>query len=135
MEKEIINPESLVKPAGYSHGICTSAGRLLFLAGQPGVDANGSVVSPGDIVAQFSQAVANLGEVVKAAGGSLTDLVKLTLFITDKNAYKANLKPIGAAYRSLFGRYYPAMTMVEVKGLFDDEALVEIEGIAVIGAQ
>jgi enamine deaminase RidA (YjgF/YER057c/UK114 family) len=65
----------------------------------------------------------------------MTDIVKLTLYVTDKVAYQANLRPIGEAYRSFFGRYYPAMTLVEVKSLFDDDALVEIEGIAVLGEQ
>lgn len=65
----------------------------------------------------------------------MTDVVKLTIFITDKAAYRANLKPVGDAYRSVFGRYYPAMTLVEVKSLFDEAALVEIEGMAVIDEQ
>jgi enamine deaminase RidA (YjgF/YER057c/UK114 family) len=72
--------------------------------------------------------------VVDEAGGKVTDIVKLTIFITDKGAYLANLRPIGNAYRSIMGRHYPAITLVEVKSLFDDQALVEIEGMAVIGA-
>jgi enamine deaminase RidA (YjgF/YER057c/UK114 family) len=132
VEKQIINPTVLTKPSGYAHGVQTRGGRLLFLAGQPGLDANGSVVSPGDIVAQCAQAYANLNAVVDAAGGAPTDVVKLTIYVTDKAAYKANLKWIGAAYRNVFGKHYPAMTLVEVKGLFDDDALVEIEGYAVI---
>jgi len=84
------------------------------------------------VVAQFHQALANLRTVVEEAGGTMTDIVKLTLFVTDKAAYRLNLKPIGEVYRSVFGRYYPAMTLVEVKSLFDDAAMVEIEGIAVL---
>jgi enamine deaminase RidA (YjgF/YER057c/UK114 family) len=131
MPKTIVNPASLVKPSGYAHGIL-SGGRLLFLAGQTGVDATGRIAAPGDLVAQFRQALANLKAVLDEAGGQMSDMVKLTLFVTDKRAYRAQRKPIGEAYRSFFGRYYPAMTLVEVKGLFDDEALIEIEVIAML---
>jgi len=133
MEKQIINPPTLVKPTGYAHGVVTTGGRLLFLAGQPGLDANGNVVSPGDIVAQCAQAYANLKAVVDAAGGAMTNVVKLTIYVTDKAAYKNNLKSIGAAYRNVFGKHYPAMTLVQVKSLFDNDALIEIDGFAVIG--
>ena len=135
MKKDIINPPSLARPSGYSNGILTEGGRVLFLAGQTGMGPEGNIASPGDLVAQFAQALFNLKTVVEAAGGTLTDIVKLNLYVTDKAAYKANLRPIGEAYRSFFGRYYPAMTLVEVKGLFDDDALVEIEGIAVLEGQ
>ncbi len=133
MEKTILNPARLPKPAGYAHGICTQGGRLVFLAGQTGSDVAGQMAAPGDLPIQFAQALSNLKAVVEEAGGQTTDIVKLTLFVTDKAAYRANLRPIGEAYRSIFGRYYPAMTLVEVKSLFDDGALVEIEGLAVIG--
>ncbi len=132
MKKEIVNPASLAKPSGYSHGVMVEGGRALFLAGQTGVDATGRIAAPGELVAQFRQALANLQAVVAEAGGEMTDIVKLTIFVTDKAAYQANLKPIGEAYRSFFGRYYPAMTLVEVKSLFDDEAMVEIEGMAIL---
>lgn len=132
MEKHILNPPSLAKPSGYAHGVLVEGGRVLFLAGQTGMGPEGNIASPGDLVAQFSQALFNLKVVVETAGGAMTDIVKLTLFVTDKAAYKANLKPLGEAYHSFFGRYYPAMTLVEVKSLFDDDALVEIEGLAVI---
>lgn len=132
MEKKVLNPGSLAKPVGYANGILTAGGKLVFLAGQTGMDATGQIAHPGDLVAQFQQALANLKAVVSEAGGSMTDIVKLTIWVTDKAAYKANLKPIGDAYRSFFGRYYPAMTLVEVKSLYDEEALVEIEGIAIV---
>ncbi len=135
MKKEILNPASLAKPSGYSNGILVRGGQLVFLAGQTGMGPEGNLASPGDLVAQFAQALFNLKTVVEAAGGTMTDIVKLTLYVTDKVAYQANLRPIGEAYRSFFGRYYPAMTLVEVKSLFDDDALVEIEGIAVLGEQ
>ena len=133
MSKSLFNPPALAKPSGYAHGVLVEGGRVLFLAGQTGMGPEGNIASPGDLVAQFAQALFNLRAVVEAAGGTMTDIVKLNLYVADKAAYKANLRPIGEAYRSFFGRYYPAMTLVEVKGLFDDDALVEIEGIAAIG--
>ncbi len=132
MEKTLINPSTLAKPSGYAHGLLVEGGRLLFLAGQTGMDATGKIVAPGDIVAQFALALANLRVVVEEAGGAMTDVVKLTVFVTDKALYRAHLKPIGQAYRAFFGRYYPAITLVGVKSLFDDDALVEVEGIAVL---
>ena len=132
MEIQFTNPTQLVAPTGYAHGVRTSGGCLLFLAGQPGLDAEGRVGSPGDLVAQCAQAFANLKAVVVAAGGGVTNVVKLTIYVTDKTAYKANRKSIGQAYRNIFGKHYPAMTLVEVRSLFDDDALVEIDGFAVI---
>ncbi len=132
MEKQILNPPSLARPSGYSHGIATRGGRLLFLSGQPGLDAEGKVASPNDLVGQFAQAIANLQVVVEAAGGKLEDIVKLTVYIKEKEDYIAKRQELGVSWRSFFGRYYPAMTLVEVSDLFDDDALVEIDGIAVI---
>ncbi len=133
MPHTFVNPGSLIDPSGYAHGMLAGPGRLLILAGQTGMDAAGRITAPGDIVAQTAQALSNLLRVVEAAGGQAGDIVKLNLFVTDKAAYKASLKPIGAAWRQVLGRHYPAMTLVEVKNLFDDEALIEIEGLAVIG--
>lgn len=132
MEKSIINPPSLARPSGYSHGIVTTGGRLLFLAGQPALDASGQIVATGDLVAQFAQAIANIKTVVEAAGGRPTDIVKMTVYVKDKDDYKSKLKPIGEAYRAVFGRHYPATTLVEISDLFDDDALIEIDCIAVI---
>jgi enamine deaminase RidA (YjgF/YER057c/UK114 family) len=109
-----------------------SGGRLLFLAGQTGLDADGRITAPGDLVAQFRQVLANLQSVVAQAGGKLTDITQLRIFVTDKAAYRANRKALGQVYRSFLGKHYPAMTLVEVKSLLDDDALVEIEGVAVI---
>jgi enamine deaminase RidA (YjgF/YER057c/UK114 family) len=133
MSKRLVNPPSLAKPSGFSHGVVAS-GHVLFLAGQVGMDATGRIAAPGDLVGQFSQALANLQAVLAGAGGQMSDIVKLTLFVTDKRAYLAQLKPIGEVYRGFFGRYFPAMTLVEVKSLFDDAALIEIEGFAVLEA-
>jgi enamine deaminase RidA (YjgF/YER057c/UK114 family) len=131
MTKTILNPASLANPAGYAHGVLAS-GTLLFLAGQTGMDVNGRITAPGDLVGQFRQALANIKAVLDEAGGQMNDVVKLTMFVTDKRAYHDHLKPIGAAYRDFFGRYFPAMTLVEVKSLFDDEALIEIDGMAML---
>lgn len=128
----VVNPAGLAKPSGYSNAIAAEGGRMIFLAGQTGMDATGAIAHPGDVTAQFRQALANLKVVVEEAGGAMTDIVKLTIFVADKAAYRANLKSIGEVYRSFFGRYYPAMTLIEVKSLFDDQALVEIEGVALV---
>lgn len=132
MPISLLNPASLPPPSGFSHGVLADGGRWLFLAGQTGTDDSGAIAAPKDLVAQFAAALANLQVVVTEAGGRMTDVVKLTIYVTDKAAYRASLAPLGAAYRQVFGRYYPAMTLVEVKSLFDDRALVEIEGLAVL---
>ena len=131
MNHHLINPDSLVPPSGFSHAVA-ARGRLLALAGQTGMNASGAITAPGDLVAQFAQALANLQAVVAAAGGQMTDVVKLTIFVTDVAGYREQLKPLGAAYRAVFGRHYPAMSLVEVRSLFDPVALVEIEGLAVL---
>ena len=133
VKRQVINPVSLAPPSGYSYGLVTEGGRLLQLAGQTGMDASGRSVHPGDIVGQFGQALANLLCVVEAAGGDGAAIVKLNIFVTDKRAYRNNLKGVGDKYRSLMGKHYPPMTLVEVKSLFDDAALIEIEGVAVLG--
>ena len=132
LTREIIQPAGLARPSGYSYGVVTDGGRLLHLAGQTGMDASGRIVHPGDIVAQFGLALENLKLVVAAAGGEMSAIVKFTIFVTDKVAYRDNLERVGVRYRSVMGNHYPAMTLVEVKSLFDDAALVEIEGVAVL---
>ncbi|HWF44039.1 MAG TPA: RidA family protein [Candidatus Kapabacteria bacterium] len=128
----IINPLSLVKPIGYAHAIEATNGRTLYLAGQVAFDEQGKIVHAGDIVRQFDRALANLQIVMSAANGEMSDIVKLLIFVTDKNSYAAHLKEIGKVYRTYFGKYFPAMTLVGVASLFEDDALIEIEGIAVI---
>jgi enamine deaminase RidA (YjgF/YER057c/UK114 family) len=129
--KTVVNPPGLARPAGFSHAI-EARGRLLFLAGQTAQDASGRIVAPGDLVGQFRQALANVCAVVEAGGGRPGDLVKLTFYVRDKAAYRARTRPIGEAYRALLGGHYPATTLVEVRALWDDEALIEIDGIAVL---
>lgn len=132
MPKKTINPPTLPPPRGFNHGFLVSGGQLLFLAGQDASDAEGNIVAPGDIVAQFEQVVRNLQTVVEAAGGSLQDIVKLNLFVRDRDAYVANLKRIGQIHRSYFGDHYPAMALFEVSAFFREENLIEMEGMAVI---
>jgi enamine deaminase RidA (YjgF/YER057c/UK114 family) len=131
---KLVNPVALVKPSGYAHGYETNGGRTIYLAGQVSFNNKGEVIHLCDIVRQFGQALSNLSEVMKEAGGAMTDIVKLNLFVKDKEDYKLHMKEIGAVYREHFGKHYPAMTLVEVLSLFEDEALLEIEGIAVIEA-
>jgi enamine deaminase RidA (YjgF/YER057c/UK114 family) len=132
MDKQIINPPTLAPPRGFNHGILTSGGRLLFLAGQDAGDANGRIVAPGDLLAQFEQVLRNLRAVVEAAGGAMQDIVKLNVFVADRDTYRAQLKALGQIFRDYFGDYYPAMALFEVSKFYQDEALVEMEGFAVI---
>lgn len=134
MPKKLINPDSLAKPRGFNHGILVSGGSILFLAGQTASDAAGNIVGPGDLVAQYAQVLKNHQAVVQAAGGTMTDIVKLNIFVRDKDDYIAKLKPIGEVHRQYFGNYYPVMALFEITGLFQEDALIELEGIAVIGA-
>lgn len=124
-----INPKELGPAAGFSH--VTVAQGTVWLGGQIGSDETGKVAEPGDIVAQFRRAVRNVSIALRAAGSTPADTVKVTIYTTDLKAYKDNLPAIGAAYREVFGRHYPATTMVEVRSLFDPDALVEIEAVAV----
>jgi enamine deaminase RidA (YjgF/YER057c/UK114 family) len=128
---EIVNPPSLPRPSGFSYAVRTRGELTLHLAGHTGVDAEGRIVAPGDIVPQFEQALRNLRTTVEAAGLDLSRVVKLTLYVTDAAAYQEAAQPIGAVYRSLFGSHYPAMTLVEVRRLWDEQALIEIDGVAV----
>jgi len=132
LDKTILNPASLAKPSGFSHGIKTTGGSLVFLAGQTALDAGGKIVAPGDMAGQFRQALANLRAVMEDAGGTMTDITSLTIFVTDLDAYKSRLKEIGASYREFLGSYYPAMALVNVARLWDDNAMIEIQGVAVV---
>lgn len=127
-----INPPSLPKPVGYAHGWEAQGGKTIYIAGQVAMDKDSRVVGRGDLVAQFRQVCENLRAVVTARGGQLNDILKLTLYVLSKAEYKAHSRDIGAVYREYFGRHYPAMTLVEVKGLYDDDCLIEIEGIALV---
>ena len=134
MSKDFINPSSLARPVGFNHGILVTSGRLLFLAGQTGSDAEGRILAPGDIVAQYEQTMRNLQTVVESAGGKMQDITKLNIFVRDRDAYLSHLKELGKVHRAFFGSYYPAMALFEISRFFQNDALIEIEGMAVIGA-
>ena len=131
MDVERINPEQLARPSGFSHAVSVTATRMVFLAGQTGLDRNGKVVS-GDVVAQFEQALANLLTALAAAGGQPGDLVSLTIYIVDLEDYQAHSKEIGTVWRRLAGTEYPAVAGVGVARLWSPDALVEIQGIAAV---
>jgi enamine deaminase RidA (YjgF/YER057c/UK114 family) len=127
-----INPKSLGRPRGYSNGQLTSPGaRLLFIAGQIGWDEQQRLVSD-DFVEQFDRALRNVLAVVVEAGGAPGGVARLVIYVTDKREYLARTAEIGERWRALMGRHYPAMALVEVKGLLEDGAKVEIEGTAVL---
>jgi len=129
---QIINPPELSPPIGFSHAIAASGGKTVYLAGQVASDASGKIIHKGDLVKQFEQVLHNLEAAMSGAGGVMTDITKLTIYVRNKKEYAAKMKEIGKMYQSYFGKYFPAMTLVEVSALFEDDAMIEIEGIAVI---
>ena len=124
-----LNPEALGPARGFSH--VTVAAGMVWVAGQIGSDESGAIVEPADVVAQFRRAIGNVGAALEAAGCKPEDTVKLTYYVTDLPIYKQNLGAIGEAYRGVFGRHYPATTLVEVSSLFEPDAMVEIDAVAV----
>ena len=124
-----VNPASLPKPRGYSHG--TLSGNTLYLGGQTALDRDMRIV-PGGIVEQFRQAFGNVLTTLREAGGEPGDLVSITLYLTDIPDYQAHGKEIGAAWRELAGRTYPAMAGIGTTALWQPEAVIEIAGVAVI---
>lgn len=126
-----INPDALPSPSGYSHGMLGKGDRVLFVAGQIGSDSGGALVSS-DIVKQMEKALANVVAVVKEAGGEPESIARLTIYVTDVLTYRASLRSIGEAYRRVMGKHYPAMAVIEVKGLFDPGAKIELEATAVL---
>jgi enamine deaminase RidA (YjgF/YER057c/UK114 family) len=130
MATTLINPADLATPRGFSHG-AIGTGRMLFIAGQTGTDKEGKLVSD-DLVAQFDRALNGVVRVVQEAGGKPEDIVKINLLVLDKREYREKAHDIGAVYRKHMGRHFPAMTLAEVKGLFDDGAKVEIEAVAML---
>jgi enamine deaminase RidA (YjgF/YER057c/UK114 family) len=136
MPFEIINPESLGAPRGWSHGLLAPAGaRILFVAGQVGVDGEietQTETPEADFVGQFARALERVLTVVQTAGGRPEDIGRMTVYVTDIRAYRASLRPLGEAYRALMGRHYPAMALLEVTALVEPRALVEIEATALV---
>jgi enamine deaminase RidA (YjgF/YER057c/UK114 family) len=132
MTFKLINPETLGPPRGYSNGVLTGvSGRLLFVAGQVGWDEDQRIVSE-NFVKQFDRALANVIAVVTEADGRPDQIARLVLYVTDKKEYQLHLKDVGQSYRAHMGKHFPAMVLVEVKGLLDDKAKVEIEAGAVL---
>ena len=133
MSIERINPGELAQPSGFSHAVAATGGRLVFLAGQTGYGRDGAIVG-GGLVPQFGQALSNLLAALRAADGEPTDLVSLTIYAVDLADYRERAREIGQAWRQLCGREYPAMAAVGISRLWDTDAVVEVQGIAVVAA-
>jgi len=125
-----VNPSSLAPPSGFSHAV-VAHGTTVLLAGQTGMTPDGSIVR-GGVVVQFEQALANLLTALHEAGGSPEHLASLTVYIVDMDDYRAHAREIGQVWQRLVGRDYPAMAGIGVARLWDAEALVELQGIAVL---
>ena len=132
MPFELLNPEGLERPVGYAHVAKVTGGQMVYVAGQAPFDEKGQVVGKGDFLTQFAQVMQNLKTAVEAAGGRPEQYATLTIYITDLQAYINNKKPLGTAYRRVFGRYFPAITLVQVKSLYNPDCMIEISGIAII---
>jgi enamine deaminase RidA (YjgF/YER057c/UK114 family) len=126
----LLHPRNWKPAKGYANGVAAD-GRMIFVAGQIGWNAAQQFESE-DFVAQIRQALQNIVAVVREAGGKPEHITRLTWYITDKKEYLARLAEVGEAYRSVMGRHFPAMTMVEVSALMEDSAKVEIEASAVV---
>ncbi len=127
---KVIEPVGWAKPKGYANGVLSS-GSILFVAGQIGWDGNQAFHSD-DFIEQTKQALQNVISIVKAAGGKPEQIAKMTWFVKSKKEYLERTKELGRTYAELFGRHFPAMTLVEVRDLLEDRAKIEIEAIAVI---
>jgi len=133
MKIEIVQPEGWKKPKGYSNGIVLSgASKLVFVAGQVAWDGEEKLVGRGDFDAQFEQALRNVATVLRAAGAKPEHIVRLTVYVTDKQMYVAHAKKIGVIWKDIVGRHYPAMSLVEVADLLEEGALLELEATAAI---
>jgi enamine deaminase RidA (YjgF/YER057c/UK114 family) len=131
MPSKLINPEVLGTPSGYSHGVSTPAGQLLFIAGQIAVNKDNRIVSD-EIVEQFDRALANVMVVLNAAGGKPENVTRMVIYVTDKVEYRNHSREIGKRYQKHMGKHFPAMVLVQVAALLDDAAKVEVEAMAVI---
>jgi enamine deaminase RidA (YjgF/YER057c/UK114 family) len=132
MPFELLNPAGLERPLGYSHVAKITSGKLVFVAGQAPFDASGAVVGKGNFVAQLHQVIRNLKLAIEGAGGRPDQFAVLTMYLTDLHAYLTNKKEVGAVYREVFGRHFPAITLVEIKSLYNPDCMVEISGIGVL---
>jgi enamine deaminase RidA (YjgF/YER057c/UK114 family) len=130
---ERVDPPELARPSGFAHAVVASPGRTVFLAGQTAMDASGRIVG-GDVVDQFERALGNLLTALRASGGEPAHLASLTVYAVDLAGYRDRARDIGRVWRRLVGTDYPAMAGIGVARLWDDEALVEVQGIAVLPA-
>jgi enamine deaminase RidA (YjgF/YER057c/UK114 family) len=133
MSLERINPDGLPPPSGFSHAVRAADTVRVHLAGQTALDRDGLICGQ-TVVEQFEQALGNLLAALRAAGGEPADLASLTIYLVDIEDYRAHAAEIGAVWRRLVGRHYPAMAAVGVARLWDADALVEVQGVAEIGA-
>lgn len=130
-EISYIHPEGWKAASGYSNGVLIPAGwRTLYVAGQVAWDADQAIVGGSDFAAQFDQALANVVSIVEAAGGKPEHIARMTIYVTDKAAYLASTKSLGPIWRDRMGRSYPAMALVQVAGLVEEGAMLEIEATA-----
>ncbi len=129
---KILLPDGWPTPSGYSNGIAVDAGRLVFIAGVIGWDAN-NVLQSDDLVDQFRQVLLNTRSIMAEGGAGPEDMARMTWYITDKQEYLSRLKEIGATYRDIMGKNYPAMACVQVAALIEDKAKIEIETTCVLG--
>jgi enamine deaminase RidA (YjgF/YER057c/UK114 family) len=128
---EILNPDTLAKPAGFAHAVVAASGRTVYLGGQTGHDADGNLVSE-NLVEQFSQAASNVVAALAAAGATPEHLVSLQIYVTNVAEYRSELSELGDAYQQHFGKHYPAIALFGISKLFDARAKVELVGIAVV---
>jgi enamine deaminase RidA (YjgF/YER057c/UK114 family) len=128
---EFLQPPGWAPPRGYANGVA-ARGHVVFVAGQIGWNPATGQFESDDFAAQAEQALQNIATVLREAGAETHHVVRLTWFITDKRAYLAATQEIGAAYRRIFGRHFPAMSVVVIAGLLEDRAVVEIEATAVL---
>lgn len=128
---EILNPDTLARPQGFAHAVVAASGRTVYLGGQAGLDRDGKLVSD-DLVAQFSQASANVVAALAAAGAAPDQLVAMQIYVTDVGEYKARLSELATAYQEHFGKHYPAIALLGVSELFEPPAKVELVCTAVV---
>ena len=130
MKNTLLQPESWITPKGYANGVA-ARGTMVFTGGQIGWNAQQQFESD-DFIAQTKQTLLNVRAVLEADGAGPEHLVRLTWYVTDRNEYNSRLKELGAVYREVLGKNFPAMACVQVAGLMEDRAKVEIEATAVV---
>ena len=127
----LVKPDGLPPPVGFAHAVVPAAGRTVYLGGQTGHGVDGRLVGD-SLLEQLDQALANVALALEAVGGSPGDLVSIQLFVSDAATYRASLREIGEVWRRRLGPHYPAVSLFEVSGLFDPQAVVEVVGVAVV---